>query len=180
VRGWGSFVRRARLPAKLAKHEGGAAAVEFALVVVPFLFLLFGLFEIGVVYFASASFDAAVQRGARLVRTGQAQAAGMSLSEFRTAVCDGYSNLFGCESNSYFTVEVLSSLGSATYTSPVQGDGSFVSTETFDTGAASDYMIVRGFLQFAPLFDVFGALSPGLANGNRLFVSSALFRNESF
>jgi Flp pilus assembly protein TadG len=50
-----------------AKRERGAAAVEFALVVLPLLLLLFGIIEFGRVYFVQLSLTNAARDAARTV-----------------------------------------------------------------------------------------------------------------
>ncbi|MEO5808354.1 TadE/TadG family type IV pilus assembly protein [Devosia sp.] len=158
----------------------GAAAVEFAMVVVPFLIFLFGLLEMGLMFFVNASFDAALTRAARQVRTGQAQQAAMTIGGFRTAVCSGLLNLFDCSNQTYFTVAVISNLNSVTYTNPIDSSGNVSITQTFNPGAASDFMLVRGYLHYKPLFNVFGVLHAPMSDGGYLFVATALFRNEPF
>lgn len=49
----------------------GSAAIEFALVAPVFFILLMGTIETGVIFFAQATLQNAVNDTARLVRTGQ-------------------------------------------------------------------------------------------------------------
>jgi Flp pilus assembly protein TadG len=165
---------------KLGRNQQGAAAVEFALLITPLLFMLMGTLEVSMQYFVSGALDAAVQRTARLIRTGQAQTQQMTIADLRDEMCDNILNLFDCTSNSYLLVDTLDNLVTPTYAVPVEADGQFVSTSTFEMGTGHSYIMVRGYFQFSPLFNVFGALTPGLSNGKRLLVASALFRNEPF
>lgn len=165
---------------KLCRDQRGAAAVEFALLIAPLLFLLMGIMEVSMQYFVSGALDAAVQRTARLIRTGQAQAETMTIADLKNEMCANILNLFDCTSNSYLLVDALDNLSAPGYPLPVKANGDFISTATFEMGTGHSYVMVRGYFQFAPLFNVFGALSPGLSNGKRLLVSSALFRNEPF
>src|SRR5580692_1890976 len=65
--------RFARLvsPRRFARHQGGATAVEFALVLLPFLALMFGIIETALVFFADQTLETAVANSARLILTGQ-------------------------------------------------------------------------------------------------------------
>jgi Flp pilus assembly protein TadG len=170
-------IRRLR---RLGKDSSGATAIEFALLAGPFLLIVLGLIEIGVQYFASTSFESAVQRSARLIRTGQAQAQAMDLSSLRKTVCDDIYNLFDCMNNTAFQVSILSSMTSVPADSAVDKDGKFVLEESFSSGQGSDYVLVRGYYQFRPLLDVFGVIRTRLANGNYLYGATVLFRNEPF
>jgi Flp pilus assembly protein TadG len=165
---------------RIGTDQSGATAVEFALLIGPFLFLLLGLLEVSIQYFVTTAVDYAMQRTARLVRTGQAQIQDLSVQDLRSTMCDEMLNLFDCMHNSYITIEELDSLNASTYTVPVKNDGTFLADRAIDMGTGGSYVIVRGFFQFSPLLDVFGALTPRLSNGHHLVVASVLFRNEPF
>lgn len=162
------------------RDQSGATAVEFALLIGPFLFLLLGVLEVSAQYFMTTAVDYAVQRTARLVRTGQAQTQNLVAADLRQAMCADILNLFDCEHNSYISVEELGNLNATSYALPVKSSGAFVNDAKLNMGVGGSYVIVRGFFQFSPLLDVFGALKPRLSNGNHLVVASVLFRNEPF
>lgn len=58
----------------------GATAIEFGFLGIPFIGLLFALFQTGLVFFTSETLEAATQDAARKIYTGTAQAAGISTS----------------------------------------------------------------------------------------------------
>ena len=60
------------------RDERGFTAVEFAMVAMPFLMLLFGTIGIGLFFFTTFSLENAVEQASRQIRTGQAQLAGMT------------------------------------------------------------------------------------------------------
>lgn len=63
----------------------GTTAIEFGLIMVPFLGLLLGIFQIGILFFTSEGLDGAVEDAARNIYTGQAQAANITTADaFRT------------------------------------------------------------------------------------------------
>ena len=82
---------RRRLGA-FASADGGATAVEFAMISIPFLALLFAIFELGAIFLASSAIDAAVEQAARQIRTGQLQGtANNNAAGFKTLVCNSIS-----------------------------------------------------------------------------------------
>ena len=166
--------------ATLRRDQKGATAVEFALLIGPFLFLLLGLLEVSMQYFIATAMDYSVQKTARLIRTGQAQESNLSLDDLRSTMCEHMLDIFDCTDNSYFSVTELDNLAATSAALPVKSSGDFVDSTIYETGHGGSYIIVRGYFQFSPLFDVFGALSPRLPNGNRIAAASALFRNEPF
>lgn len=81
---------------RFGQAEDGVAAVEFALVVLPFMVLLGVVLETGVMLFTEYTLQASVQQAARLMRTGQAQAQGMSAAAFKTEICKTASIIMDC------------------------------------------------------------------------------------
>src|SRR5450631_4099829 len=88
-----------RLCARFRRQQSGATAIEFAMVIGPFLGLLFAIMEIALVYFAEFSINNGVQKAGRLIRLGQAQSAHMTAGEFKTAVCADIPAFMGCGRN---------------------------------------------------------------------------------
>ena len=58
------------------RDEGGAAAVEFALVLIPLLYLVFGLVQYGWYFYAMQSGSSAVGDAARRIAVGNCQTVG--------------------------------------------------------------------------------------------------------
>ena len=65
-----SFLRR------FARADRGATAVEFAMIALPFLALIFSVFELGMIFIGSSAVEAATVSAARQIRTGQLQTTG--------------------------------------------------------------------------------------------------------
>ena len=79
------------------RSRRGAVAVEFALAVLPFLFVLFAIIESGLIFVAQIDLSNATMFLARQIRTGNLMAAGassstsgitLSIADFKTAVCN--------------------------------------------------------------------------------------------
>ena len=99
--------RTRRSAARLIRRQGvlrlirctdGAMAVEFGLVLAPFVAMLFAILQTTLVFFAGRVLDTAVAQSARLILTGQAQDQGMNQSAFASAVCGKIYALFNCSS----------------------------------------------------------------------------------
>ena len=59
---------------RLIRRGEGAAAVEFALIALPFFALVLVILETGLMMFANAAVQASLTAAARMIRTGQIQA----------------------------------------------------------------------------------------------------------
>lgn len=60
-----------RIIRRFRKNQDGATAVEFAMVGVPFLGLLFAIFETAFIFFVTEALESAVADSARLIMTNQ-------------------------------------------------------------------------------------------------------------
>ena len=89
---------RPKFARRIIKSEGGAAAVEFALVAFPFFMVMGCICETGLMLFTEYSIQAGVQDAARQIRTGQAQNSSMSADNFKSKICEITGIVIDCES----------------------------------------------------------------------------------
>ena len=73
---------RAQIGACL-RDRRGASAVEFAIVISPFLLTVFFLFQMALSLFWVQSLETSTQAAARAIRTGVVQQAGLSVDQFK-------------------------------------------------------------------------------------------------
>jgi Flp pilus assembly protein TadG len=164
---------------RLAREEDGTAAVEFGLVALPFLALVFAIIETALVFFANQVLETAASESARLIMTGQAQTQGLTKETFKTQVCAKVYGLFDCNGGVYVDVQKYDSFGSVSLDKPVDSDGNLdTSGFKFAPGGPSDIVVVRLVYQW-PVFVSLLGLS-NMANNNRLMMATAAFRNEPY
>ena len=179
------------MPARLAqfaRRQDGAAAVEFALVALPFLALLFAILETALVFFASQSLEATAADVGRLVMTGQAQtgvspttgAAGYSAQDFKNAACARLSGLFDCN-QLYVSVQSYNNFSGYSYADPVQSGKMTVDVNNlpFSDGSPGSIVVVQLYYQWPILVSLLNSHLADI-NGNRLLVATAVFRNEPY
>jgi Flp pilus assembly protein TadG len=173
------------------REESGATAIEFAIVAMPFVLLLFGLVSVCLFYFADFSMENATWQAARAVRTGQLQQSSGSYSGISTnadrqkalkkSFCDKAFLFPDC--NSKAVVIVQSNSGFGTISQPNCASNGVVidqSLAAFNTGAASSVVLVTicypwDFGGRLPLMSV-----SNLQGGALLMQSSAAFRTEPY
>jgi len=166
----------------LIRSEGGAAAVEMALVTLPFLMLLFGIVEIGMIFLISASLENGMGVAARTIRTGQFQTGGSATAAaFKTTIC----NTFGwfqsdCTRNLYIDVRTYASFASVTAPQPIQNRTFNTAALTFSPGNAQDIVVVRAYYQWTLLAPFFNQALQQLNGGVTLLTTTAAFRNEPY
>ena len=90
---------------RIVREQDGATTVEFALLVAPFLAIIFAIIETAIVFFAGQTLETANADSARLIMTGQAQTQGFSQAQFKNAVCARIYGLFNCAGGLYVDVK---------------------------------------------------------------------------
>lgn len=160
------------------RESRGAAAVEFALLALPFFGMLFAMLEATAVFFASVSLETGAAEAARLVRTGQVQLQGMTKEQIRNRICDAM--FMGCDARMQLDVRRFDSFTNVNFTDPLTADGDLRTDLMFQPGAPGDIVLVRVFYVWNIATPMIGDAMSNMAGGHRLIVSSAAFRNEPF
>lgn len=165
------------------KAQGGHAAVEFAIVAMPFFFMLFAMIELAIVFTISTTLDDGVRAAARRIRTGQLQTAGgASIATFKNDVCAQMTWLQAhCLTHLSVDVRTYAQWSGATPPNPVQANGTFdPAALTFAPGGPEDIVLVRAYYRWT-LFTPFltQALS-SLSSNEAVLYSTAAFRNEPY
>jgi Flp pilus assembly protein TadG len=166
----------------------GAAALEFALIAAPFLALLVALFQTALVFFAGRVLDEVTEEASRYILTGQAQQANMTQAQFQNYLCTGtntatlVSALFNCN-NLMISVENYSDFSSANVTTPTltyNGSGAVSNTWSYSPGTPGSIVVVQVMYQWPIVLGPLGFNLSNLANGDRLLISTAVFKTEPY
>ena len=183
----GGATRGARSRAFL-RCKKGATAVEFALVAAPFLALLLAILQSGIVFFSARVLDEVTEEASRYIMTGQAQLGSVTQSGFKTYLCTGsntsalVSALFTC-SKIMINVQSYASFASASTATPTltfDGSGNVSNSWGYSTGNPGDIVVVQVMYQWPVVLGPLSMNLGNLSNGNRLLISSAVFKNEPY
>ena len=162
-------------------RRDGATAVEFAMVLLPFSFMMFAILELGMVFVVDSALANATMESGRLIRTGQARAANMTPQQFRDDLCGRMSAFSAdCDERVRIDVRVIPAFG-APVPDPMDDGITFNESQLgFDYGTFGSPVLVRVWYK-QPLMTTF--LSQGLSRlssekrSARLMAATA-FRNE--
>lgn len=169
---------------RFARARHGTAAVEFGLVVVPFFLLMTGIAEVSMIGLAQTSLDYSVSEVGRQIRTGQAQLAGKSYTQMQQMLCSQMSSFLflTCNGNLYLDVDTF-----ASFTDASNGNSAPIKNNQFQTagfgyspGAPSDIVVVRAYYRWQILTPMFSALFQNISGGERVLVSTMMFRDEPY
>ena len=174
-----------------AEARRGAAAVEFALIAVPFFFLLFGLLEIALIFIMSTVLEHAVNEAARDIRTGNFQSAALpsgvtAEEQFKQNVCDRLMDLMSCDSRLKIDVQAETSFGGSSTALTFKPAGDPDEGEIDDTGfgfkagGADEVVVVRAYYEWSLITPILSKPLESLPNGRHLLSAVAVFRNEPF
>jgi len=170
------------------KNREGTAAIEFAILAVPFFMLLFAILELAIVFFINSTLTHAVSEAGRQIRTGNFQSCGTQ-DAFKTLVCSNMSGLGNCEKR--LRIDVVSGIDFQTVTLPVPADppaedpddetASDIPNGVFTNTIANAPVVIRGLyyhkLVLPPQLTRLETL-PG--RGIRVLGATTAFRNEPF
>jgi len=184
------YAKHARtLIKRFRKNENGATAIEFALLAVPFLALLFSIVELAIVFFVGSALNHAMSEAAREIRTGEFQATcAQNAENFKTLVCSNMGSLGDCEGNLRFDVEKSATgdfeANMVTPTpiieDPLNPGQPQVSPNTYTDSGPRDVVVIRA--EYFHQLSVPGTLTrlSNLPGNKRLIASTTAFRNEPF
>ena len=166
----------------------GTTAIEFALIAAPFLALLVALFETALVFFAERVLDEVTEEGSRYILTGQAQQANMTQAQFQNYLCTGantaalVSALFNC-SNLMVNVDNYSDFASASTSTPTltyNANGTVSNTWNYSPGTPGSIVVVQVMYQWPIILGPLAFNLSNLSNGDRLLISTAVFKSEPY
>lgn len=169
-----------RSPVRFGGDRSGASALEFALVAVPLLLLLFGIFQVALIYLGNLAIEGAAAQGARLIRTGQAQMQGLNANTFKEKVCEQLPAFLTC-AKLQVDVRRFNNFGSTQLTNPLDASGNMKSSFSYDPGNAGDVVVVRVFYAWDVTAEFPSLLNMSNMSGNqRLLMATVAFRNEPY
>jgi Flp pilus assembly protein TadG len=169
---------------ELRRDRSAGAALEFAVVALPFITFLVFLLEIGYDFFAQVSLDYGVQTAARQIQIGNAQGANTAAVFQTDYLCPALSGLLPCSSVTVNVTPITSDYySSVSATLPVNSSGTFsTSGFTYCPGSPNQLMLVQAYyLSPSLLAAVVPSMAASTAGGlQRVTVSSMAFINENF
>jgi len=169
---------RADLARRLLRARDGSAAIEFGMVALPFVLMIFAILELGMVFVIDSVLENATIETGRLVRTGQASAQGMTAAQFKTSLC-GRMSIFSADCAARATVDVREIPQFNTVPPDPMAGGTFSSASLGYTNAdPGDLVLVRVWYQ-QPLLTTFMAQGLSRLNdGSVRLTATTAFRNE--
>lgn len=163
------------------RQNEGATAVEFAIVGVPFVFMLIGLVEVSLMYAANSLLQDSTSSAARLIRTGQVQQASTDPETmFRDALCSQASVFLDCSKVQYEVVTLAGGFDDAATNTPTfDTDGNLV-PQGFDPGGVSDVVLIRSVYRYPLMTPFIGPLMADGPSQTKFMMTTMVLQTEPY
>lgn len=158
-------------------------AIEFALVAIPFIFMLVAIIELALMFATAALLESATATASRQIRTGalqQAADAGPAQEAlFRGVLCDRASILLVCDEIEVESVNI-GSFGNYNDAMPQMDENGNMTPRGFDAGGVNDVILVRTFYRYTFMTPIIGRFLGEGGNGTRSFISTIVLQIEPY
>lgn len=185
---------------RLARSRDGAAAIEFAILAIPYFLIIFATLETFVAYTAEQIVSNAVNVMAREVRTGNityklGRDTDMTKEQFRVAFCDQISVVIACSATEasapqklYLDVETLPTFKAiADKVGVPRTGGAYSDLDTgafnFAPGGPDTINLLRAYYRWDVTLDLLRSIThirPDSQTQQFLIIATTAFRNEKY
>lgn len=194
--------RRFRSLLRFRRDEEGAAALEFAILAIPFMLLIFATFETFFAFAGEQLMANAVDTMSRKIRTGeitfgQGKSTDVTEAEFRQMFCDEISVLNMCSSTEavtpsklYLDVRQFASFADMPREVPKISTDTYADLDTtefgFSPGGANSNNVLRAYYRWQIMTDLMRPYITNIRPANKpvptdfLIVQTAAFENEDY
>lgn len=183
---------------RLWRSKDGAAAIEFAILAIPYFVIVFAIIETFIAYTAEQLVANAVDTLGRQVRTGNITyqhsntTTDKSQAEFRTLFCNEISILIQCSASEiatpnklYLDAKPYTNFSDMPTTVPIGGTGDLDTTGmSFAPGGPGTKNMLRAYYKWDIITDLLRPyitnVRPTSASNYFLIVETATFKNEDY
>jgi len=166
----------------LARDPRGSTLIEFAAVAAPFIALIFANLVTALALFSQQILDTTTEKMARRLMTGQEHKASTRQSAFRTKVCDDLPSYMTCDRVMVEIRKAASFAALPTASQPItyNSGGAITNTWKYEPGKPGDIVVMQVYYRWPSLTGPLGFTAGTLPNGERLLVSTAIFKTEQY
>lgn len=136
--------------ARWRRDRSGTTAIEFGMVAGPFLLFALSITGLGLYWLATSQLNHAVSTASRQIRTGAAQRANVTVSQFKQLICDELTTFISCNNKLQVHVQSFDDWASVTPVNCIadsgvglrQTGGNGTDSLTLSAGEASEVVLV--------------------------------------
>ncbi len=165
--------------ARFARARDGVAAVEFALLALPFFLLVYAIFEIALIFTAELVLDKATAETGRMVRVGQVQRRSMTQAQFADLTCRNVRAILDCDKLK-FDLRTYGSFAEVPTNIPMIGDEIDTRGFAYDYGRGGTIVALRVFYKWPIITGAMRGFLGKTGDGATVLMSMTTFRTEPF
>jgi Flp pilus assembly protein TadG len=178
---------------RLLKDKAGTSAIEFALLALPFMLVIFASLETFTAFTAEQLFANATETMARKVRTGEINATNTSKEQFRKAFCNEISIIMTCSateaktpSKLFIDVRSFATFAQIPNAIPRKNGDLDIGAFDFKLGGPTTVTMVRAYYRWEVITDLVRPFITNLRPAGTsmprdyLMVSTSAFRAENY
>jgi Flp pilus assembly protein TadG len=188
--------RRWRGPVQFRRHQGGATAVEFGFIAIPFFMLIFAIIEFTLLFWTNQELETAVSQISRSVLTGESKQRytdpAQNTEKFKQDICNFASVLVtDCMQKLSVDVRTYTSFAEAQTgtagSNPLQGGALNTDGFGYNQPQGKQIVVVRAVLAYPVLFSGWSnalvnitKTKDGEPTKEHALIASTAFRTEPF
>ncbi len=166
---------------RFLRDARAAAAVEFAMVAGPLIFLICACIELALIILLSVTLDNATDLASRDIRTGITTAGNSTVTTFKQSICNHMGWLSGsCMTNLHVDVETFSSFANVPTADLIKNGQFDTANFQYTVGTGSKIQLVRAYYEWPLITPFLNAGLSTLSNKNAVVSAKVVFRNEPF
>lgn len=160
-------------------NKEGSTAVEFALIGIPFIFMVIGIIEMALMFTAQSLLEASVAEAARQIRTGAVQQGGGE-DEFQDKLCEFAAVLIPCDEIQYQVI-AMEDFGDAEDFPDAQfDDEGNLEDQQFDAGGVNDVVMIRTAYKYPIKTPMMQLMLTNNNSNNRIMLSTMVLQTEPY
>ena len=161
------------------KNEDGSTAVEFALIGIPFIFMVIGIIEMALMFTSQRLLEASTNEASRLIRTGAVQQGG-GVDAFEDELCYFANLLMACDEIQYQVESVDSFQDAQDFPDASFDDEGNLNNQGFDAGGVSDVVLIRVAYKYPIKTPMMQLILSNNNDGNRILLSTVVLQTEPY
>lgn len=162
------------------KKNDGSTAIEFALLGIPFVFMLIGIIEVSLMFAANSVLQDAASQASRMIRTGQVQRAASPEDAFYDEMCRVASVFLTCERIQYEVTTLPGGFSEAEDSLPEFDSEGNLLGQGFDAGGTNDVVMIHVVYHYPMLTPFLGPLFSDTAGSTKLLMSTVVIQTEPY
>lgn len=161
-------------------QKDGAVAIEFALISLPFIFLMIGTIEMALMFGAQSVLLGATNDAARLIRTGQVQqTTGDPEQMFHDMLCNKADAFIKCANLQYEVIPMDDFSSYDDFAPQYDEDGNLIS-HGFTPGGVNSVNLIRVIYRYHLSTPLIGRILSDGPNNTRLLMATVVLETEPY